>query len=399
MEFNRYLSLALAEKQSAFIFGPRKTGKSSFLKKKFPLAKIYDLLDLDLYQRLLEEPKLLREDVLALSEEQLQEPIIIDEIQKIPELLEEVLWLIENSKANFILSAPNARRFKKTSLDLFNAKAKTYKFYPLVYPEFSKSEFDLSKIFNRGLMPYPYQSEDYANFLKAYLNDYFTEEIKVGSSDKNLNAFAKILESLAFSNGESVNYASLAKDCELDEKAVKEKYQILVDTMFGYYVEPFTKEPSSAVSPKFYLFDVGVANYLAQRTINVLKGDEATKAFVHYILLELIAYFALNELDYQIKFWRNHSSANEIDFVITQENKPLYAIEVKIDASIDRKDLECLAVFKRENPEAKLVVVSLDPKSRKINLDGGIEILVLPVKEFLNKLWTKRIFGEIIVNT
>lgn len=396
MEFNRYLSPALAEKQSAFIFGPRKTGKSSFLKKKFPLAKTYDLFDAELYQKLLEEPKLLRELVSTLTDEQLQEPVIVEEIQKNPGLLDEVIWLIENSKAYFILSAPNARRFKKASLDLFNAKAKTYKLYPLIYPEFSKSEFDLLKIFNRGLMPYPYQSDDYTSFLKTYLNDYFNEEIKIGSSDKNLNAFAKILEALAFSNGEIVNYTKLAQDCGLDEKAVKEKYQILIDTMFGYYVKPFTNNPDRANgSPKFYLFDVGIANYLAHRTITALKGNDSAKAFGNYILMELMAYFGLNKLDYQIKFWHAENGKNEVDFVITKDNQPLYAIEVKIDAFVDRKDLLCMAAFKRENPEAKLLVISLDPKSRKINLDGGIEILVLPVKEFLNKLWTKKIFNEL----
>lgn len=394
MEFNRYLSLNLTEKQNAFIFGPRKVGKSTFLKKKFPLAKTYDLNDTELYQRLLEEPKLLRELVSALTGEELQEPIIIEEIQKIPELLDEVIWLIENSTACFILSAPNARRFKKTSLDLFNIKAKTYTLYPLVYPEFSKSEFDVLKIFNRGLMPCPYQSDDYTSFLKAYLNDYFNEEIKIGSSDKNLNAFARILEALAFSNGEIVNYTKLAQDCGLDEKAVKEKYQILIDTMFGYYVESFAKESSLSAAPKFYLFDVGIANFLAHRTITALKGNDSAKAFANYVLMELKAYFALNELDYQVKFWHAENGKNEIDFVITKEDKALYAIEVKIDAFVDRKDLLCLAAFKRENPEAKLLVVSLDPKSRKINLDGGIEILVLPVKEFLNKLWTQKIFSE-----
>ncbi len=396
MEFNRYLSLNLAEKQSAFIFGPRKVGKSTFLKKKYPLAKTYDLVDVELYQRLLEEPKFLRENVLALSEEQLQEPVIIEEIQKIPELLDEVIWLIENSKAYFIISAPNKRRFKKTSLDLFSAKAKPCQMYPLIYPEFSKSEFDLLKIFNRGLMPYPYQSDDYASFLKTYLNDYFNEEIKIGSSDKNLNAFAKILEALAFSNGEIVDYTKLAKDFGLDEKAVKEKYQILIDTMFGYYVKPFTNNPAKVNdSPKFFLFDVGIANYLAHRTITVLKGNDSAKAFWNYVLMELIAYFGLNELDYQVKFWHAENGENEIDFVITKEDKSIYAIEVKIDAFVDRKDLLCLAAFKRENPEAKLIVVSLDPKSRKINLDGGIEILVLPIKEFLNKLWAKKLFTEL----
>ncbi len=398
MEFNRYLPLDLPIKQSAFIFGPRKVGKSTFLKKKFPQAKVYDFLNSDQYHRLLKEPHLLREDVLSLSEEELQEPIILDEIQKIPELLDEVHWLIENSNAYFILCGSSARKLKKSGVNLLGGRAWSYKFYPLIYPEFSKHEFDLLKIFNRGLIPSHYQSPDYLKFLKAYVHDYLNEEIKAESLVRNLNAFAKFLESLAFSNGEITNYTNIARDCGIDAKTVKEYYQILVDTLIGYYVEPFSNNhgrASIAAHPKFYLFDVGVAGRIAQRTINVLKGSEAGKAFENYILMELIAYIGLNDLDYKIKFWRTQNGSHEVDFIITKLNQPLYAIEVKIDSSVDRKELKSLVAFKQDNPEAKLLVVSLDPKSRKINLDNGIEVLVLPVEEFLNKLWTKKFFSEI----
>lgn len=387
-ELKRYLTMDLPPGQSTFLWGARKTGKSTYLKSHYPNAIYYDLLKNDVYMRLLKNPERLREEVLSLSEEALEQPIIIDEIQKVPALLDEVHYLIENSPAYFILCGSSARKLKRMDINLLGGRAWRFEFYPFVYPEIP--DFDLLKALNTGLIPSHYFASHWKKTAKAYVNDYLKEEIKNEGLVRNLASFANFLDVAAFSNGELINYSNIASDCGIDNKTVKDFYQILVDTLLGYYLHPFKNKKmrkDTISTPKFYLFDVGITNRLMKREIPELRGDIAGKAFEHYILMELFAYRGLNDLEFDISFWRVQSGL-EVDFILGNAE---VAIEVKINDNIKKSNLKGLHAFIETYHPKKAIVINTSPEPRKLTDDGKI-IDVYPWRVFLEKLWA----GEII---
>lgn len=387
-EYKRYLKINLPRGQSTFLWGARKTGKSFYLKRHFPHSVYYNLLETDLYFRLLKEPYLLREEVLALSAEKLEHPIIIDEIQKIPLLLDEVHWLIENSSAYFILCGSSARKLKREGVNLLGGRAWRYEFFPLVFPEIP--HFDLLHALNYGLIPSHYSAKNWNKSVKAYVNDYLKEEIKAEGLVRNLRTFAQFLDMVAFSNGEMLNYANISRDCGVDAKTIKEYYQILVDTLLGYYIYPYKdkkKREDLVATPKFYFFDVGVVNLLRKRTLPELKGIEAGSAFENYILMELWAYRALNDLDFDLHYWRTNTGL-EVDFILGDAE---VAIEVKISNSINASDIHGLIAFQEDYKPKSAIVVCTAPKQRKLSLKDGNTIDILPWRTFLEMLWKGKI--------
>lgn len=390
IEYSRYLKMILPKGQSTFLWGARKTGKSFYLKSHFPNSVYYNLLETDLYFRLLKSPHLLREEVLSLNEEALQHPIIIDEVQKIPPLLDEVHWLIENSLAYFILCGSSARKLKREGVNLLGGRAWRYEFFPLVYPEVAKLNFDLLHALNYGLIPSHYCARHWTKAVKSYVNDYLKEEIRAEGLVRNLRSFAQFLDVAAFSNGELLNYANIARDCGVDAKTIKEYFQILADTLLGYYIYPYkdrVKREDLVASPKFYFFDVGVVNMLKKRTISELKGIEAGGAFENYILMELWAYRALCEKDFDIHFWRTNSGL-EVDFILGDAE---IAIEVKISNSINSSDIHGLIAFQNTyKPKASFVVCCV-ARQRKLSLADGQTIDIMPWKNFLEMLWQGKI--------
>lgn len=382
--YKRYLKMELPRGQSAFLWGARKTGKSFFLKQRFPQSVLYDLLETDLYFRLLKAPHQFREEILALNEESLRHPIIVDEIQKLPILLNEVHWLIENSPASFILCGSSARKLKREGVNLLGGRAWRFEFFPLVYPEIP--DFDLLHALNFGLIPSHYQAHNWTKTVKSYVNDYLKEEIKAEGLVRNLAAFSQFLDVAAFSNGETLNYANLSRDCAVDAKTIKEYYQLLVDTLLGYYLYPYQskkKRGDLVATPKFYFFDVGVTNSLLKRTVPQLKGAEAGKAFEHYLLMELWAYRGLHDRDFEICFWRT-STGLEVDFILGNGE---VAIEVKIGDSIKSSDIHGLIHFQEEYQPKKALVVCTAPRPRKMTLANGQVVDIMPWKTFLEELW------------
>lgn len=383
--FIRVLNLELPPGQTAFLWGARKTGKSTFLKKVFPGAVYYDLLKTDELTRLMAKPHLLREELLATNKEKLLLPVIIDEIQKIPALLDEVHWLIENEHIGFILCGSSARKLKHGAANLLGGRAWRFEFYPLIYKEIP--DFDLLRALNHGLLPTHYITTNPTRFLRAYIGDYLHEEIQSEALVRNLPGFARFLDVIGFSNGEMTNYKNIAQDCAIDAKTVKEYYQIMIDTLFGYYIYPYVKKPKRQIisaTPKFYLFDVGVANYLARRTINELRGQEAGAAFEHYILMELLAYVGLNELDLPLCYWRSKSGM-EVDFVI-DTGKDVIAIEVKISSDPSPNDYKGLRAFCDDYRPKRALVVCQAPRKRVVSFDQ-YKIEIVPWEEFIAELW------------
>ncbi len=366
--------------ESAFLWGPRQTGKSTLLKMLFPEAIYFDLLLATEYERLLRNPSLLRETIEADKSNKL---IIIDEIQRIPRLLNEIQWLIVNRGRRFILSGSSPRKIIRSDGNLLGGRALRYELYPLIYKEIP--DFDLIKALNNGLLPRHYLSGNSARMNSAYVGNYLRDEIMAEARIRNLNTFSHFLEMAAFSNGEMVNYSNIAADCGVSPPTVKEYFQILEDTMIGRFVPSFQKKPKRRVilSPKFYFFDVGLAGYLLKRG-RIIPGSEAFgKAFEHYIFHEIYSHSHYSDLKYQISYWRTVSQI-EVDFVLGENE---VAVEVKATDMVLPRHLKGLRSFAEEYNVKRLIAVSNDPYPRK---SEGIDIL--PWKEFLDRLWD----GEII---
>lgn len=388
MSFNRNLKLELPTGQSAFLWGARKTGKSTLLHHLFPDVIYYDLLKTSESLRLLAAPYLLREELIDLPEAMKAKPVIIDEVQKVPALLDEVHWLIENRKIGFILCGSSARKLKRGAANLLGGRAWRFNFYPLIYNEIPN--FNLLQALQHGLLPSHYTSNEPTRMLRSYVNDYLTEEIQAEGLVRNLPGFARFLDLAGFTQGEMLNYTNIARDCGIDSKTVKEYYQILVDTLVGYLIYPFSKKISRDIIqtvPKFYLFDVGVANYLQKKSIQILKGPDAGRMFEHFILMELVAFLGLHESDMPIHYWRSNAGA-EVDFVL--ENGQI-AIEVKISENPSLQDLHGLKVFCEDYKPRHAIVVCQAPRRRVITFDNKQTIEVLPWQDFLEKLWHKKI--------
>ena len=380
----RVLNIELPLGQSAFLWGARKTGKTTFLKQNFADSIRYDFLKTDLFIDISKKPALLREELLAQPTEKTSKPIILDEVQKVPMLLDEIHWLIENKGFNFILCGSSARKFKRGNGNLLGGRAWRYQMLPLT--TFEIQDFNLLKALNNGLIPSHYLLENSRKSLKAYVVDYLKEEIFDEGLTRNIAAFSNFLDAVGYSHGELINYTNISRDCGVDAKSVKEYFQILQDTMLGTLVFPFKKRQGRQVitkAPKFYLFDVGVAGYLSKRVIMEEKGAEFGKAFEHFIFMEILAYKTYLDMDFNINFWRT-KAGQEVDFVL---GDGAVAIEIKGNKKIDKTDLKHLISFSQNYSPKKCFLVCNEKRKRLMG-----NILILPYKTFLKKLWN----GEII---
>jgi len=380
---DRILTIDLPPRQSAFLWGPRKTGKSTFLMENFPKSIVYDFLQTDLFLEFSKKPSLLRERLLAKDSQILRHPVILDEVQKIPQILDEVHWLIENKGVRFILCGSSARKLKRGKVNLLGGRAWRFEMFPLVSVELGN--LDLLKVLNRGLIPVHYLEDSFEKSLKAYTQDYLKEEVLAEGLTRNIPAFSRFFDAMAYSHGELTNYSNIARDCGVDSKTVREYYQILVDTMMGRFVEPFQRRQDRQIiskAPKFYLFDVGVAGIITKRKILEEKGESFGKAFEHFIFMELAAHLSYNDLDYEINFWRTKSGL-EVDFVLGRGE---VAIEIKGTSRVDQRDLRSLTAFAEEYSPKKALVVCNEREER---LHGNIRIL--PWRHFLENLWEGKI--------
>ncbi|WP_192483396.1 MULTISPECIES: ATP-binding protein [Cysteiniphilum] len=380
--YERKINLSLPQEQSAFLWGARQTGKSTYLKQAFPDSYKIDLLLSDVYERYKKYPGTLREVIAGLPKEQRSLPVIIDEVQKVPALLDEVHYLIESQQIAFILCGSSARKLKRGGANLLGGRAWRFECFPLTSAEIP--EFDLLKALNHGLLPRIYDAEaiHVKRSLRAYVQEYLKEEIQAEGLVRNLSGFAKFLDAAAFCSGELLNYTKIAADCAVDQKTVKAYFQILYDTLIGYEIKPYNKKVTRDIlskTVKFYLFDTGVFNQLTGQYLTTLQGDRAGKIFEHFILMELIAFRGYNELDYPIEYWRTKTGL-EVDFVI---NHAEIAVEIKISKHVRSADIKGLKAFKDEHPNSKAYVVSLDQEVRA--LPSGI--LILPWQVFLQRLW------------
>ncbi|MBI4651136.1 ATP-binding protein [Candidatus Desantisbacteria bacterium] len=384
-DIKRILNIALPKRQSAFLWGARKTGKTTYLRNHFSNSIVFDFLKTDLFFEISKNPALIREMLLAKDKTLLQYPIILDEVQKIPQVLDEVHWLIENKGLRFILCGSSARKLKRGHANLLGGRAWRYEMLPLVTAEIKN--FNLLRALNHGLIPIHYLQKDdeVKRSLVAYIQDYLKEEVFAEGLTRNIPAFSRFFDAFGYSHGELTNYSNISRDCGVDSKTVKEYYQILVDTLLAVRIEPFKTKQSRQVitkAVKYYLFDVGIAGCLTKRFLHEEKGTEFGKAFEHFLLMEIFAYRSYRGHDFRINFWRTKTGL-EVDCILGEGE---IAIEIKSSINIDIKDLNGLTAFMETHSPKRSIIISNEKEKR---VHGKIEII--PWYEFLSELWDGRI--------
>jgi predicted AAA+ superfamily ATPase len=375
----RLLTIDLPADRSAFLWGPRKTGKTTLLRQRFADACWIDLLDFPLYLRLSRHPDQLRQ----ILEAQTAKTVVIDEVQKIPHLMDTIHWLIENSGYRFILSGSSARKLKRSQANLLGGRAWRYELFPLVTRELDK--VDLDRVLLWGLLPAHYLAANAEMDAKAYVFDYLKEEIQAEALTRNVPAFSRFLQSAALTNGMLLNYANAAREAGVSAKTIRDYYQMLEDTLVGRLLEPWRRSRTRRMieTAKFYFFDPGVVSALLGYK-NLVPGTSAWgRAFEHFILMECWAYRHYSRKDFPMAFWRTASGA-EVDLIL---GDGVAAIEIKSSPSRTVRP-RGLHLFAEEHPCRQCLMVSTDPVARK--LDSGITLL--PWQMFCAMLWD----GEVI---
>ena len=377
--FIRILKLEEVAQDSLFLWGARQTGKSTLLEALFPDARQYDLLKSEEFERLFRNPELLREELQQADPSQL---VIIDEVQKIPRLLDEVHWLMSNRNIRFVLCGSSARKLMRCGANLLGGRALRTVMYPLVSAEIP--DFDINKAIHNGMLPRHYTMQNPQRRLQAYIGDYLNEEIRAEALSRNLLSFTRFMEVAAQCSGEMVVYKNIAQDCGISANTVKEYFQILEQTMIGYLIPGFTATTKrrAIAAPKFYYFDVGIVNYLLKRN-TMAPGTEAFgHAFEHLMMQEVIAYLGYTRLDEKPSYWRT-SGGFEVDCII---DRGRIAIEFKSCDEVKSRHTKGLKAFGEEYPQARLIVVSMDRHKRVMN-----DVEIFPATEFLSELWQGKI--------
>ena len=372
----RSLKVDLKEHNAAFLWGPRKVGKTTLLHQQFPRAKFYDLLDSALRTALLVRPSLLREEVLAGA----FEVVVIDEIQKVPELLDEVHWCLENSTTRFVLCGSSARKVKRGAANLLGGRAWRFELFPLTSPELRKPS--LERIVNHGLVPAHYLEEKPERSLRSYVVDYLEQEIQFEALTRNLAGFSRFLEAVALTHGQLINYSNIARDCGVSAKTVREYFQILEDTLLGHSLEPWRKSRKRRLieTAKFFLFDVGIVRALSGMRRIQAGSDEFGRAFEHFLIEEIRAYQSYRERFLPLSYWRT-STGLEVDLIIGELDA---AIEFKARGQIDERDTKGLRALLEDQKVKNAIIVSLD-KAKRILSPG---IMVYPWQTFCEELWS-----------
>lgn len=306
--------------------------------------------------------------------------LIIDEIQKLPQLLDEVHRLIEKKKTRFLLTGSSARKLKRAGVNLLGGRAWEAALFPLVYPEIP--DFDLLKYLHAGGLPHIYTSKEADEELHAYLNLYLKEEIQDEALVRKIEPFARFLDTMGQSSGEELSFEGIASDCGVGAKTVQNYVNVLEDTLMGYRLFPFlkTKKRKAITRSKFFLFDVGVAGALAQRGSFGPKSEAFGRAFEHFIVGEARAFLSYSRLRLTLGYWRS-TSGFEVDLLIGDK----LAIECKSTSFVTDKHLKGLRALKEEGLVQNFLIVSLDEETRMT--DDHIQIL--PWREFLIRLWNR----------
>jgi predicted AAA+ superfamily ATPase len=379
----RKLQLPPPGKETFFLWGPRQTGKSTLLRSKYPDAVWIDLLKAEEYRRYLSNPEYLRQE---LPDQGDMPFVVIDEVQKIPNLLDEVHWLHENRNVQFALCGSSARKVKRGHANLLGGRAIRYEMFGFVSAELYP-DFDLNRLLNHGYLPRIYFSDQPRRLLNAYVANYLKEQIAAEGLVRNLPVFSNFLNLAALSDTETVNFTTIARDCGVSSQTVKEYFQILEDTLLGRWLPSFRKRPKRRVtaSAKFYFSDVGVVNFLAKRG-TVQQGAELFgKTFENWCFHELNAYNMYTEAFADFYYWRL-AGGTEVDFIV---NDMQIAIEAKASEKITSKHLKGLrSLIVDHSNVGRRIIVCNEKKIR--TTEDNIEII--PAATFAGMLWDGQLF-------
>ena len=371
--------IELPQDFSFFLFGPRQVGKSTLINERFSTKSTitYNLLHFDLIRKLTRDPSSFRDEINSRDYKKYTH-VIIDEVQKLPWLLDEIHYIIENTKhpPYFILTGSSARKLKKNGTNMLAGRALNKKLFPLTYFELITNDscsFNLQKALEIGSLPQVYLSqpkERAIEILKSYVETYVKEEIKEEALVRNLSAFSDFLLLSSEENGNLINYSNIASDIGLSSNSVKEYYQILEDTLIGFKLSPLKKSIRQRISksPKFYYFDTGVQRALSNKlSLSLTKGTkDYGKAFEHWIIKEIIYLSKYADNDYRFSFYRTEDGV-EVDLVIETPKKDLIAIEIKAKDNIQMNDIKGLISFRNQFSHAKLYCVSLANHKKILN--------------------------------
>lgn len=369
-------SLDLAKvlgRKSCFLFGPRQTGKTWLVRHRLSKYKYFSLLDNKTYTQLSYSPEILRE--LITKKDKI---VIIDEIQRLPVLLNEVQLLIDNRDIHFLMTGSSSRKLKRKGTNLLGGRARIRNLHPLTSVELDE-HFELDRALNTGLLPSIYFSDAPDEDLESYIGTYLQEEIAAEALVRNIPAFSRFLTVSALSNGKIINYTNIANDAQVPSSTIQEYFQILRDTLVGsdlpVWKKSIKRKPIS--TSKFYFFDIGVARYLQKRkrlSPGTVEFGEAFETYLHHELKSYLDYTKSGDLYY----WRS-SSGKEIDFIIND----ITAVEVKSKAVIAPKDFKGLRALMDEEL-LKYYIIVYPGKDERTTADG---ISILPYDTFIKRLW------------
>lgn len=362
--------------KSFFLFGPRGTGKTTWIRGEFPGALYLDLLEAELFNDLLARPNLL-ETMIPKGHE---DWIILDEVQRVPELLFEVHRLIEKKKLKFILTGSSARKLRKRGGNLLAGRALTLHMHPLTVAELGE-DFDLDRSLAFGHLPCACTEADPKRYLESYVTTYLREEVQQEGLTRNLGAFSRFLEAASFSQASSLNVSSVARECSVERKVVENYFSILDDMLLSIEVPSFRKRAKRRIvsHPKFYFFDAGV--YMTLRPMGPLdRPEEAGGVSLETLFMqELRAANDYFDLGYAIHYWRTSNDV-EVDFVLYGE-RGIRAFEVKRSGRVRDEDTRGLKAFLKDYPSANATLVY---GGDRMFYDGQIQIV--PVVECLKDL-------------
>ncbi len=381
--FRRSLQLPAPGEDTFFLWGPRQTGKTTLLRAAYPNAFWVDLLKADEYRRYLQNPERLREELAHASPAQ----VVVDEVQKVPALLDEIHWLHERRNLRFALCGSSARKVRRGGANLLGGRALRFELHGLTASELGR-DFDLDRLLDRGYLPRVFGSARPRQLLESYVADYLKEEIAAEGLVRKLPTFSTFLESAALSDTERVNCATIARDCGgVSPQTVKSYFDVLNDTLLGRWLPAYVKRPKRRVigAPKFYFADVGVVNHLARRGTIQRRSELYGKAFENWVFHELSAHNAYSGALATLSYWRLASGA-EVDFIVNDLD---VAIEAKGTANVTADHLRALREIVRDHPRVRRrIVVCLEARRR--HTDDGIEIV--PAPEFGRRLAAGDIF-------
>lgn len=361
----------LLAKRSCFLFGPRQTGKTSLVLHTLSGVKVYDLLDSAVFLALSRNPGRIAEELGPRDS-----VVVIDEIQRLPILLNEVHRLIETRGVRFLLTGSSARKLRRGGVNLLGGRARTKYLHPLTWRELG-GEFDLARAMARGLLPSVYFSDDPAPDLQAYAGMYLQQEIIAEGAARNVPAFSRFLTVAAHCNATVVNFTNVANDAQVARTTVYEYFEILKDTLIMHELPSWkkTKKRKPLASSKYYFFDVGVVGTLQGRTFRP-GTPEFGEAFETYLMHELLSYthYVSGE---ELGYWRS-TSGFEVDFILGGHT----AVEAKAKENVSPQDFRSLRALAEEKKLKRYLCVSLESRPRVV--EG---VAVLPFKAFLEALW------------